>query len=140
MSAIRTYLGDPIDLPSGESLSVYIEHWGNEAPDTLAIDGHACLVFFDPGTKTGRAAITDLISRLQAALVRHDADVASIYANLKPGDDPARVRVADKTEACCSATFGGEQCERVEHVDPFHLTIEDTARVYAVRSVWRANR
>lgn len=131
-------IGDPVTTPDGNEYRVYLEHWANEAPDCLTLDGPACLVFLDPGTKTGRKAITDLIAHLQLALIRHDAAVDDIYTNLKVGGHPSCIRVASEKETRCGRSLAGDQCVRVEHVDSYHVTIDDTVDRYAVRSVWRA--
>lgn len=135
--ATRTLIGESIITPDGHSYSVYVEHWDNEAPDCLAIDGHACLVFCDPGSKQGRAAITALINNLQSALLHHDVVVEEIYAGLAPGDDAARIRVAHESEQRCRALRNGDRCVRVDHADGHHVTTVDTvATGYAVAAVW----
>lgn len=132
----RTYIGDPVGDGSNE-VAVYIEHWANEAPDTVAIDGPACLVFFDPGTKVGREAIFGLIANLAKALTAHDQAVEDIYAELRPGDDATRIRVACKGEVQCRSLVNGTRCVRVDHADGHHVTIVDTAHAYEVSGVRR---
>jgi hypothetical protein len=131
----RTHIGDAICTPDGQKYTVYVEHWANEAIDTVALDGPACLVFFDPGTRSGRTAITHLVNHLQSALIRHDAQVEEIYANLQPGSDATRIRVAGEKEAQCTTPIGNMQCHRVEHVDGHHVAVSDTAEGYLVAAV-----
>lgn len=135
--ATRTLIGEPVITPDGHSYSVYTEHWANEAPDCLAIDGHACLVFCDPGSKQGRDAVLTLIKNLAGALDAHDRAVEDIYAHLTPGDDAARIRVAHESEPRCRALRNGDRCVRVDHADGHHVTTVDTvATGYAVAAVW----
>lgn len=132
----RTLIGEPVITPDGHSYSVYTEHWANEAPDCLAIDGHACLVFCDPGSKQGRDAILTLIKNLAGALAAHDRAVEDIYAQLRPGDDAARIRVAvADAEPRCRALRNGDRCVRVDHADGHHVTTSDTVDGYTVAAV-----
>lgn len=137
--ATRTLIGEPIPTPDGHRYTVYTEHWANEAPDCVAIDGNACLVFFDPGSKAGRAAITNLIANLAGALTAHDKVVEEIYAGLRPGDDAARIRVAHESEPRCPTLINGDQCVRVDHADGHHVTTLDTVKDgYVVAAVRHA--
>lgn len=130
--ATRTQIGDAIRDSVGDEYIVYLEHWADEAPDTVAIDGHACLVLLDPGTRTGHEAILALIGRLADALAEHDKAVEDIYAGLKVGDDATRVRLAAEREARCTVPLGTTGCHRVEHADGHHIAVCDYT-VTAVR-------
>jgi hypothetical protein len=99
--------------------------WANEAPDCVAIDGHACLMHLDPGTRSGRMAIERLRANLAEALRVHDVAVEEIYAGLKVGDDSARVRLAQRDEEQCTHPLGATQCHRVAHVDRHHVAVSD---------------
>lgn len=69
MTANRIYIGDPITDPQGNDYGVYVEQWADEAPDLLVVDGYACGLYLDPGTTTGRAAITGLVTNQRSTLV-----------------------------------------------------------------------
>jgi hypothetical protein len=126
-------IGEPITTPDGNTYTVNIETWANEAPECITIEGYACLVAFDPGSRSGRAAIRRLQANLTLALAAHDEAANEIYAGLKVGDDTARVRVVAPDEAQCTYPLGDHQCHRVEHDDGHHVAVDgDTYQVIAV--------
>jgi len=132
-----------VDLPQQangdqEQITVSLEQFGNEAPDCLVIDGHACLLYFDPGTATGRRQIQTLRNLLDQAL----ADVAhrneEIYGSLRVGDHCGLIRVPGEGEPRCPIAISvGDgvlaQCDRVEHVDRHHVVVDGNYLVVAVR-------
>jgi hypothetical protein len=125
--------------PSKATFDVSLEQWANEAPDTLELNGYACLVFFDPGSATGRAQVRDLIRLLTQALDEVDAANVTMYRTLKPGDYCNTIRLpgVDDGETQCQLLVPRDgdqalQCSRVGHDDPHHVVIDADYRVLAV--------
>jgi hypothetical protein len=144
MTTNKQQIGDPVDLPTrtngipGEQLTVTVEWYADEEPDCIEINGHACLVFFDPGTMTGRAQIRTLIGRLNQAMAFHTNRVEEIYGNLKDGDHCNNIRLPAKSEERCPRYMftpcgqRGVQCSRAHHEDHHHVHVDDDYQVIAV--------
>ena len=132
----RIQVGDVCTEANGDEFTVFIDHYANEAPDAVTLDGQATYLTFDPGTQAGRAQIDALVGRLRQAVKVHDQRVIEIYAKLAIGDHCSDIRTPTSNEPRCECvTFnaaGLDRCSRVAHADHHHITVNDDFTVTAV--------
>lgn len=137
--ATRIQIGEPIPITGlAEPLTISIEQWADEAPDTVIVDGFACTLYLDPGTMAGRTQIEALRQRLADALAEHDKAIERIYSGLEVGGYCSNIRLPRDGELRCPHTASdaglpGMGCSRVQHADGHHVAVDDSYQVIAVR-------
>lgn len=133
---MRYQVGNVIQESNGDEITVYIDQYGAEAPDSVTVEGQACNIVFDPGTMDGQAQIEALRARLAEALANHERAVEEIYGKLRVGDYCTEIRLPVKDERRCAHTVTDGRmhwtCSRAQHVDFHHVNVDGDYRVIAV--------